>query len=372
MELIRKKIPFYRQKKIFIPLSVLVLLIALRIIAPTAIKIGLNNYLGDEDFSPSFKAHVGDVDLAVLRGVYTLKDVTAEMKKKHKQFIHVNTATARFAWRDLFKGNLVTDLGVDGMDLTYTDGLIPAIKEHMAKVEKDKKEKGEEDEGKPSPVRVARLDLKNSVIRTDMFPALTKEQGIVMTNLEGKVTNLTPTDDLPRTPFSMQGTLLKSGQVKTEGEADLTGDKPKWTMDGEIKHFELTSLNKFLKQKVPLTFTKGKLDLYAEAKSEGGPIRGYIKPFVKNLDVIKSKEDFKGTRHWLAEIVTALGNVVMKANETMATRVPFTFDKTLKADSDKSISKAVEHGFFQELSRGIEHSLGLDKEATNQSQEEKK
>lgn len=368
MELFPKKIPFYRRKKIFIPLSILVFLIALRMIAPTAIRMGLNSYLGDEDFSPSLKAHVGDVDLAVLRGVYTLENITAEIKKKNKQFVHVDSATARLAWRDLFKGDLVTDVGVDGLDFNYTDGLIPALKEHMKKMEEEKKN---EDKDKTSPIRVARFDLKNSIIRTDMFPALTKEQGIVMTNIEARATNLTPTEDLPRTPFTMQGLLLKSGMVKTEGEADLTGDKPMWTVDSEIKNFDLTSLNRFLKKNVPLTFTKGKLDLYAEAKSEGGPIKGYIKPFVKNLDVIKTEEDFKGTRHWLAEIITALGNVVMKSDQTMATKVPFTFDETLKPDTDKTITKAVEHGFIQELNRGIENSIGLDRPVTKQSQEEK-
>ena len=362
MQWFRKKIPFYKRKKFFIPLSILVFLLALRVVMPTAIRLGLNSYL--KDFSPSLSAHVGDVDLAILRGVYTLEDITAEIKKKDKQFVYIKSATARLAWRDLFQGDLVTDIGIDGMDFTYTDGLMPAIQEHQAQT-KDK------DEDKPSPVRLARFDLKNSLIRTDQFPDLTKEQGVVMTNLEARATNLTPTDALPLTPFSMQGLLLKSGRIKTEGEANLTGDKPKWTLDSEMKEFDLTSLNRFLKQKVPLTFTKGKIDLYAEAKSEGGPITGYIKPFVKNLDVIKSKEDFKGSKHWLAEIITALGNVVMKSDETVATRLPFTFDKAFKTDKDQTIAKAVEHGFFKELDRGIENSISLDKQPTKQSQEEK-
>lgn len=365
-----RKIPFYRRKKILVPLIFFSVLIALRIIAPTAIKVGLNNYLDSEDFSPSLRAHVGDVDLALLRGVYTLEDISADIKtkNKHKQFLQLKSATARLAWRDLFKGELVTDIGVDGMDFTYAEELLPALKQHMAKMNEVKKD----EEKDPSALRVARFDLKNSVIRTDLFPDLTKEQGVVMTELEARATNLTPTKDLPRTPFSMQGLLLKSGKVKTEGEADLTGEKPMWTVDSEIKNFDLTSLNRFLKQKVPLTFTTGKLDLYAEAKSEDGPVVGYIKPFIKNLDVIKTNENFKGPKHWLIEIISALGNVVMKADETMATKVPFTFDQTLKPDTDKTIAKAIEHGFFQEQNRGIENSIDLKTHPTRQSQEDKK
>lgn len=369
MHLFRRPVPFYQQKKFYIPLFIVLGLLAFRMILPGLIRIGLNSYL--KDFSPSLKAHVGDVDLAILRGVYTLEDISVEIKKKDKEFLQVGSASARLAWKDVFTGNLVTDVFVDEADFTYTDSLIPAIQEHLKDVEKKEDKKDEKAKKEPF-LRVSRFDLKDSVIRTDVFPALTKEEGIVLTKLEARATNVTPSEKLPLTPFSMQGLLLKSGKIKTTGEANLMGDKPRWTVDSEMKEFDLTSLNRFLKQKVPLTFTKGKLDLYAEVKSEGGPIKGYIKPFVKDLDVIKSKENFKNTKHWLAEIISALGNVVMKSRETMATKVPFTFDQTLKPDTDKTISKAVEHGFLQELNRGIENSINLDQPLVKQSQEDYK
>ncbi len=364
MFLFRKKLPFYKQKKYLIPFSVIALLVAIRVALPTAIKIGLNNYL-EEDFSPSMRAHVDDVDLAILRGVYSVEGITAEYKKNNKNFLSIKNADASLAWRDLLKGKIVADVVVNKADFVYSSELSPAIDEHMAQLKKK-----DDDEPLPENIRLGRFDLKDSVIRTDLFRTLTKDEGIVLTNIELRATNLIPSNEVPRTPFSLQALLLGSGKIKTEGEADLTGKTPMWTVDTEMKAFDLTSLNRFLKKTVPLTFTKGKLDLYAEAASSGGPIKGYIKPFVRNLDVIRTKEKFVNSKHWLIEIVTALGNVVMKADQTMATRVPFTFDKTFKVEGNKAIAKAFEHGFKQELNRGIENSIGINNMESKQSQEE--
>lgn len=90
----------------------------------------------------------------------------------------------------------------------------------------------------------------------------------------------------------------------------------KLPVDGEMRGFDLTTGNHFLKSKVPLTFTKGKLDLYAEAQSTNGTIEGYIKPFLKNIDVVKTKEDFKGPKNWFYEIVTAVGKLGLRASDT--------------------------------------------------------
>lgn len=60
----------------------------------------------------------------------------------------------------------------------------------------------------------------------------------------------------------------------------------------------------------------------------------------------------------------------MKEDETMATKVPFTFDKKLRPDKDETISNAFKHGFRQELKRGLEHSISLEKTSSKQSQEE--
>ncbi len=341
---------FYRKKKILIPLVVILFLAALRIIAPPVILKKLNTKL--KDASPTLTAHVDDLDLKLIFGSAELEGISASIKKSGKKFLKVDAVKASLSLKELLKGNIEADAVINKADLTYSTELIEAIKKHAAAQPK---------EDKPLPdIRVARVDLKDSVLRMEPFPSLTKGAGIVMSDINARATNLIPGEKLDTTLFSMQGKLLKSGDVKVNGAAKIEEKPLEWSVDSEILHFDLTTLNQFLRKKVPLTFTRGQLDFFAEAKSESGKVTGYLKPFVENHDVIKTDEEFKNTKHWVFEIITALGNIVMQEEDTAATRVPFVFNGKLKAKTGESIGNAFEHSFVQEISRGIENTIELE------------
>lgn len=348
-------------RKLRIFLVIFAILGIIRVILPSVAKTVINNRL--QEVSPSISAHVNDVDLAIIRGSYTLKGITAHIKKNKKQILAVESVNASLLWKDLFSGLISSNIVIRKAQMNITPSLIPAIKEHLAKVDVTEEVK---EEARRYILKLPRIDLIDSSVTTDYFPALTKKEGILMTGINGRVTNLIPTVENQLSPFNLQGTILGTGEMKLEGEMDLYGKAPKWSVDSEILHFDMTTLNKFLKEKVPLTFTKGEIDLYAEAKSEGGPVTGYMKPFVKGLDVIKSDEEFKNTGHWFIEIISALSNITLEAEEVVATKIPFSYDKEFKVDTGETIEKAITHGFSQQQSRGIENSIDL-----KQAQEEK-
>lgn len=341
---------FYRKKKIWIPLVVILFLTVLRIIAPPVILKRINAEL--KDASPTLTGHVADLDLKLIFGGAELEGITASMKGSGKEFLKVESVNASLSLSELLKGNIEANAVINKADLTYSAGLMAAIKKHVASQPK---------EDKPLPdIRISRVDLKNSVVRLEPYPSLTKGAGVVMSDIDARATNLIPGEKLDTTLFSMQGKLLKSGDVKVNGAARIEEKPLAWSIDSEILNFDLTTLNQFLREKVPLTFTRGQLDFFAEAKSESGKVSGYLKPFVENLDVIKGEEDFKSTRHWIFEIISALGNIVMQEEEVAATRVPFVYKDKLQAETGESIGNAFEHSFIQEISRGIENTIELE------------
>lgn len=341
---------FWKQKKILIPLLVVMFLAVLRIIAPPLILQKINAELKDK--SPSLTGHVADLDLALLFGSATLEGITASIKDSGKEFLKVESVNASLDMAKLIRGDIEVNALIENPDFTYSEELMKAIKEHVAAQPK---------EDKPLPdLRVARVDVKDAVVRMEPYPSLSKGGGIVMSDIEARATNVIPSEKLDKTLFSMQGKLLKSGDVKVTGAARIEEKPVEWTVDSEILNFDLTTLNQFLSKNVPLTFTKGELDFFAEAKSEEGKVTGYLKPFVEELDVIKTEEDFKSTKHWIFEIISALGNIVMQEEEVAATKVPFVFDGKLKAETGESLGNAFEHAFVQEISRGIENSIQLE------------
>lgn len=321
---------------------ILVLLVIFRIIAPPLILNKLNKELNE--FSPTISAHVEDLDLQLIKGGAVLKNISAKVKINNKKFLKVASAHGAFELRELFKGKIVSYAVVENLDLTYSEDLLRALREHLKQTEMEQK---------PLPaIRVSRIDLKKSIIRLDNF-------GVILDEINARATNLIPNKNLPKTIFSVQGKLLKSGILKANGEAMIEENPLMWTVDSELLKFDLTTLNQFLLKKVPLTFTKGQMDFYMEAKSENKKITGYLKPFIKDLKVIRKNENFKGTKHWLVELITALSYMAAKSDDVVATRVPFVFDGQVKAETGEALSKTFQHGYVQELSRGIENSIRL-------------
>lgn len=364
--------PAYRQKKYLIPLFILAFLVVLRIILTPVLLSFINSKLKDRETSPTLIGHVDDLSLGFIRGHVVLSGITASIRESEKRFLKVGAVDAGISWASLFKGDLVADVVIDNVDVTYSDQLMKALKAHAADAKKDDDEEDDKDKKGEGPIRIARVDLRNAQVRLEPHNTtagkgvkvkdLTPKDNVIMEDIDARITNATPTKDAPKTLVAVQGKVMNSGDFKSVAEAKLLEEPLQWTMDSELLRFDLSTLNRFLLNKVPLSFTHGQLDLYAEAKSDNGKtIQGYIKPFVKGLDVVKKKEDFKGTKHFLVEIISALGHITFDADrtESIGTRVPFVFDGELKAASGEAFRQAFEHGFQQEISRGIENSINL-------------
>lgn len=346
MKWFEKKRPFYRQIKYVLPMALLTFLVVLRVSTPSVLLSFINSKLKDQTVSSTLQGHVGSVRLSLLRGRVVLKDVTGEIKKTSKQFLNVDSVTFGVSWNDLLRGHLILDVQVKGADLTYSQTFLSALKTHAAE------KKQEDHKKKESTLHVARVHFKDSTIRLD--------QDILVSNISGEITNLTPSKKSPTTGINIEGKLLNSGLVKTEGVAKLLESPVRWSVDSEILKFDLPHLNKLLLNKVPVSFTHGQLDLYVEAVSDGDKVKGYFKPFIEDLDVVKKKEDFKGSRHFVIEIITAIASMATKdSNETVATKVPFVFDGKFKTETGDAIIKAFENKFSDEIGPGIERSLKL-------------
>lgn len=344
--------PFYRKKKFIIPVAIFAFLVLVRIIIQPIIHKELNKFLAT--FSPSYKFYVGDLDISLLRGSYSFDAVTGTLKNNGLDFFKAQSIDVSIAWREILKGKILTDIALTGADFIYVKDLgKTADKKTDAKDAKEAKDK-------LFPVKVERLDISDSNITFKDFPNLNDDKGLKVSGIQGRVTNLTPDKKFPLSFFNVTATMQGSSVLKTGGQLNLLAQPAEWSVDSELQGFDLKSANAFLRDKLPLTFTKGKLDLYAEAQSEHGKIEGYVKPFMKDLDIMKS-ENYKGVKHFGIEILTAIGNLLLRTSDshTVATKIPFSYDGAFKVDSGEAVSGAIKHGYDQKLSPGIEDKFEL-------------
>lgn len=347
---------WYKKKKIIIPLTLFVFLLVVRAVMVPVVHKQLNKFLAT--FSPTLYFHMADLDISILRGAYSFDGITGKVKGQKNDFLKIERVDVSIAWREIFKGQIVTDIEVTAPDFSYTKELKEAIasspkKESQAKDAKDTL----------FPVKIERVDVKQGALTMDDYPNIEPDKKFQVSNIEGRITNLTADKKFPLSFFNLRATVLGNSVVKTAGHLNTLSKPMQWDVDGELQGFDLTVANKLLKSKLPLTFTKGKLDVYAEAKSQNGEIEGYVKPFMKNLDIMKASENFKGPKHWFIEVATALGNLILRESKTksVATKIPFSMDKSgFHIDSGEALSKAIEHGFQQQLSPGVEDKYEIE------------
>lgn len=356
---------WYRKKKFIIPVGIIVFLVAVRIVMQPILLGQINKKLAD--LSPDLEGHVDGLDIGIIRGVFGLDGLTMKLRKADNNFLEVKDVDLSLAWREVFKGNIMADAAVDGVNFTFDERLPGAFKRMVPKDDPAEPEK------RPLPIRISRIDWKNVNVVYPSDKAYTNEGPFKVTDIEGRMTNVLASSETPRSFFHVKGNGSGDSSFKAVGSVNLLADPAEWDMDAQMQGFSLVSMNRFLLNKVPMTFKKGTFDMYTEVKSEEGKIRGYVKPFMTDLEFIRNDEKFKGAKHWLVEVAGAVGNWVMEAkrSKTVATKVPFSFDgKNFSIDSSKAISDVIEHGFDQELSPGVDGSMTMQAQEARKEAEE--
>jgi hypothetical protein len=342
---------FSYKKRFIIPAIILVLAIIARMILPEYLLRKTNTFLAE--FSPTYSLHIEDFDLDLWRGAYRFEGITGKLKENNSQFIKVKSVDVSIAWRELLNRRILTDITIDKLDLLV-------IKD-MGKLSPPKKE-GKDIKETLFPVQVERVSVLNSNLTFMEIPSLDESKRLRLTNLEGAIHNLTPTKHFSNSDFNLKANILNSANLFVEGAISLLRQPLAWDADFEIKNFDLTKLNPYLKKNVPLTFNNGELDLYAEAMSKDGKTQGYIKPFFKKLEVIGKQEEFSGLKHFGAEVLTSLSNAILRdpKTKTVATIVAFNYDGELHLQKGQTLSKALEHGFSRRINPGIDQKYRLD------------
>lgn len=344
--------PFYKKKKFYIPAIILAVLIVFRTILPSILLHQTNKYLSE--FSPTYYLHMEDLDISIIRGAYRFEKVIGKLKGDDKTFLSISSVDVSIAWREIFQGRIVTDIVTDNLDFLFL--------KDMSKLSNPKKE-AKDVKDTLFPVSVESVDLRRAQIVFEEYPSLDETSRLKIENINGQITNVTPTEKEQISAFNLSGSLQGSAATVFIGELNMFKKPILWDIDVEMKNFDLSKLNPVLIRKLPLTFTKGRLNLYAEAKNDNEKIKGYIKPFIKDIDVVANKEHFEGVKHFGIEILAALGNLILRdsENKTVATYVDFTYDGKFNVDTGQGISKAIENGFSQKLPEGLENKYHLTK-----------
>jgi hypothetical protein len=304
-------------KKWILVLVIAGIIIAFRITLPFFIKNYVNNTLQEME---GYSGSVGDIDLALIRGAYVIKDIEifSERDTLPVPFISVSRIDLSIHWSALFRGSIVGEVvmeypvvnfAVDGdmkQDGTETDWL-EMVKDML-------------------PVRINRFEIRNGVISYMDFGA-DPEVDVYIEEFDLVITNLTNIENNnERLPSTIRGygTTNGGGTVDIDAQMNALKEIPDLDLTLTIEHLDMTALNDFVLAYTRTEVEEGTFNLYSEIVIDDGQLKGYVRPVLENLRILDWQDEDKGflEKVWEA-IVEGVKTIFENPDEEqVATQIP--------------------------------------------------
>ncbi|MCC2678583.1 MAG: hypothetical protein K0R29_1159 [Pseudobdellovibrio sp.] len=341
---------------------VVLILIVVRAALPSIALNQLNSFLGKK--MENYEGHIDDLDLSLYRGAYQLQGfVIKKRNSKEEPLLSIKELDLSLAWRSLTHKHLT-------MDVVITEGKVRLIDS-----DDEKKKQFGNDESKQNwydvfkkiiPIKIESLKMHNSEIEFNNFDLKAKVP-VTLSKMELEAKDLRSRKSEELSPFHFTATLQKHAPIKASGNLDILKPFPEGDVDFEMEKFDIASINSLLRAYVPVDITKGQVSVYSEIVSEKAAIKGYLKLFLKETDVIAPKQKYKGIKHFFIEVGAAIANFFLKNPKTkdVAMKMPFEYKNgDLNASFSEAFWSAVKNSEKGEphLKHGIDKSLTFKRE----------
>jgi hypothetical protein len=172
-----------------------------------------------------------------------------------------------------------------------------------------------------------------------------------------------------RPPGSDDSMLSASLDAVTSGNGTLTvrlggeplRESPTFDVNAKLEHVELKALNDLFRRAVSMDVQGGLLDVYAEVAAAEGRFQGYVKPMLKELNVVSLKKEKLSIRTAAEALIDGIVNIFQNPQtERAATRVEFEgrFDAP-DVSPWQAVSLALRNAFIDALSARMEGKIDL-------------
>lgn len=362
----RKKV--FRRTWIFI-LGIVLLLIVIRLILPRVLLHYANKSLAGLQ---GYYGHINDIDLSLYRGAYQIDNIyinrVDSTTSDQTPFIKSEKIDLSIEWSALFDGRVVGELIFLNPVLIFTKD-----KAEPADVQKDTTDfkKVLKD---LMPLKINRFEIQNGQVH--YIDESTKPVVDVQVNqLSVIATNLSSVKDTALLPATINavGNVYK-GSLVLNVRLDPLADDPTFDLDAEIKNTSLPEFNDFFKAYGKIDVNQGIFGLYTEIAAKDRKFTGYVKPVIKNLDVLgpEDKQDNFFRKAWEG-VAGAVGEVLEnQKKDQVATKIPIegSFDETT-VGVWYAVTTVLRNAFIQALYPSLDYQISIGSVEAAEPEEKK-
>jgi hypothetical protein len=357
-----------RRAKIFI--GVILLLIIIRLILPYVVLHYANKMLASLD---GYYGHIKDIDIALYRGSYQINQMYLNkidsVTGLQVEFFDMYHADLSVEWRSLFHGRFVGEFKLDQPKLYFKKD----------KTEPDQVASDTNDFRKVldalMPLKVNRFEVAQGEIHymdSTSQPVVDVKMDsvhIVAENLSNVID--TSSGGLPSSVVAFA--KIYRGSFDMNLRLDPLARQSKFDLNAELQNTYLPDLNNFFKAYAKVDVNKGEFGMYTELATADGKFLGYVKPIIRDLDIVGPEDRHDSFFHVLWEsAVGATATVFSNWNkDQFATKIPL---RGKLSDPDPniwvSVFEILRNAFINALEPSIDYDINLA--AVEKAEPEKK
>ena len=346
-----------RYQLVWILVVLAVLLLAIRAALPSMVRDYVNDKLQALD---SYDGRVGDVDLALWRGAYRLKDVRiVKTGAQHSTpFFSGERVDFSVEWRSLLHGSLVAE----GVFRHPNLNLVQAKDQSQSQTGKEENWPDRLEELFPFRFNTVRV-VDGAV--TFRAPAIRTDDALKATQLNGEITNITNVVESGKETFAgfrATATVLDDGSAEVNGSVNPLAQRPTFDVNLEVKNVQLPKVNPWLREYIKADAESGDFELYTELAAADGKFKGYAKPIMRNVQIYSSDEPERNPLQRLWEGIVEFATEVLENDKTgqVAARIPFSGTiKDPDAGIFETIVSVLHNAFVSAFARSLEGSISL-------------
>lgn len=346
------------KKAYSIIIAVIVILVLIRILLPGIVLRYANKTLAQME---GYSGHVEDITISLYRGAYQLDRLFINKldsaSGEQTAFFQVDRIDLSIEWRALFNGALVGELIFEAPSLVFTKD--KAEINQVAADTTDFRQLLQDF----MPLRVNRFEVQQGKIHyidstANPIVNLTLEQTYILAeNLRNTIQG---GEKLPSTIVAQAQAY--GGQLDLDVQLDALAEWPTFDLTAEIAGANLPDLNEFFMAYGKFDISRGTFGLYSEFAADDGKFKGYVKPIIKNLEVVGLEDQRDGFFQRAKEAVIDLIGQILEnpEKEQVASRVPIegTFN-----ESDvlvwEAIWQVLRNAFVEALIPSVDHAIDI-------------
>lgn len=363
--------PLSKKKKIVYTVLVIIgIMVIARLILPYVVLRYANKTLANMD---GYYGHVDNINISLIRGAYQLDSIYLNKLDsttgKQTPFFAASMVDLSIEWKALFKGSIVGELIFEQPMLRFTKDKVEP--------QQVRKDSASFDQLLDDfmPLQVNRVEMNNGRIQyIDEFS--NPPVDIQLENAYGLALNLRNSyDSAALLPASLVARAnIYEGEIIVNVKLNPLAHDPTFDLNAEVKNTNLVKLNDFFQAYAKIDVNKGTFGLYTEIAAKQGRFNGYVKPLIKDLDVLgKEDRDDNILRKLWEAIAGGVGEIFEnQPRDQVATKIPF--EGSLKNPDTNvwiAIGNILQNAFIRAIQPSLDEEINIETVDTPKKEEKK-